>query len=71
MRDLRSALSWLLLRDHGCDDVAALVVKAIVKNQPRVFAGKDSKAMDRIYRISPSYATGLVAKQMSELLKDK
>jgi serine/threonine protein kinase len=24
MRDLRSALSWLLLRDHGCDDVARL-----------------------------------------------
>jgi short-subunit dehydrogenase len=56
---------------QSADDVAALVVKAIVKNQPRVFAGKDSKAMDRIYRISPSYATGLVAKQMSELLKDK
>jgi hypothetical protein len=25
MRDLRSALSWLLLRDHGCDDVATLL----------------------------------------------
>jgi serine/threonine protein kinase len=25
MRDLRSALSWLLLRDHGCDDVALLL----------------------------------------------
>ncbi|MCU0647283.1 MAG: protein kinase [Gemmatimonadaceae bacterium] len=25
MRDLRSALSWLLLRDHGCDDVAKLL----------------------------------------------
>jgi len=25
MRDLRSALSWLLLRDHGCDDVRAVL----------------------------------------------
>ncbi|MGK4008382.1 protein kinase [Sorangium sp. So ce1036] len=25
MRDLRSSLSWLLLRDHGCDDVGFLV----------------------------------------------
>jgi len=27
MRDLRSALSWLLLRDHGCDDVKALLAR--------------------------------------------
>lgn len=25
MRDLRSALSWLLLRDHGCDDIDRIV----------------------------------------------
>lgn len=25
MRDLRSALSWLLLQDHGCEDVAAIL----------------------------------------------
>lgn len=25
MRDLRSALSWVLLRDHGCDDIARLI----------------------------------------------
>lgn len=25
MRDLRSALSWLLFRDHNCDDIAQLV----------------------------------------------
>lgn len=28
MRDLRSALSWLLLRDHGCEDVKALLARA-------------------------------------------
>ena len=25
MRDLRSALSWMILRDHGCGDVAKLM----------------------------------------------
>jgi hypothetical protein len=25
MRDLRSALSWILLRDHGCEDIARLI----------------------------------------------
>jgi serine/threonine protein kinase len=28
MRDLRSALAWLLLRDHGCEDVAELLARA-------------------------------------------
>ena len=27
MRDLRSALSWLLLRDHNCDDVGRLFAR--------------------------------------------
>jgi len=50
-------------------DVATLVVKAIEKNIPRVYAGKDSKFMNKLYRLSPSYATGLIAKQMKSLLK--
>lgn len=28
MRDLRSVLSWVLLRDHGCDDVALILGRA-------------------------------------------
>ncbi len=50
-------------------DVAKLVVRAIEKNIPRVYAGKDSKFMNKLYRLSPSYATGLIAKQMKSLLK--
>lgn len=50
-------------------DVAKLVIKAIETNQAQVFAGKDSKFMNRLYRLSPSYATGLIAKQMKSLLK--
>jgi len=49
-------------------EVAGLVIKAIEINQPRVFAGKDSKFMNRLYRLSPGYATGLIAKQMKSLL---
>ena len=50
-------------------NVAKLVVKAIEKNIPRVYAGKDSKFMNKLYRLSPSYATNLIAKQMKSLLK--
>lgn len=50
-------------------DVAKLVIKAIEKNQLRVFAGKDSKFMNKLYRLSPSYATNLIAKQMKSLFK--
>jgi len=48
--------------------VASLVIKAIEGNQLRVYAGKDSKFMNKLYRLSPSYATSLVAKQMKALL---
>ena len=48
--------------------VASLVVQAIEKNIPRVYAGKDSKFMNKLYRLSPSYATSLIAKQMKSLL---
>ena len=50
-------------------DVAKLVVRAIQNNQLRVYAGKDSKFMNKLYRLSPDYATNLIAKQMKSLLK--
>lgn len=50
-------------------DVAKLVVRAIENNQLRVFAGKDSKFMNKLYRLSPNYATNLIAKQMKSLFK--
>jgi len=51
------------------DDVAKLIVKAIKNKTLRVFAGKDSKFMNKLYRLNPSYATKLIAKQMKSLLK--
>lgn len=50
-------------------EVAKLVIRAIENNQLRVFAGKDSKFMNKLYRLSPNYATNLIAKQMKSLLK--
>lgn len=52
MRDLRSALSWLLLRDHGCEDVRALLVRAnqtgpiplVALNYTEAFADPESGA---------------------------
>lgn len=50
------------------EKVAKLIVKAIENNQLRVFAGRDSKFMNKLYRLSPGYATSLIAKQMKSLL---
>lgn len=54
---------------QSADKVANLVIAAIKNNKLRVFAGKDSKFMNRLYRLNPSYATKLIAKQMKSLLK--
>jgi short-subunit dehydrogenase len=51
------------------DDAAEQIIRAIENNKLRVFAGKDSKFMDKLYRLNPSYATNLIAKQMKSLLK--
>jgi short-subunit dehydrogenase len=54
---------------QSADKVAQLVVDAIRNNKLRVFAGKDSKFMNKLYRLNPNYATKLIAKQMKSLLK--
>ncbi|MET4601021.1 serine/threonine protein kinase [Bradyrhizobium sp. JR4.1] len=55
MRDLRSALSWMILRDHSCDDVAKLlrrrdpgVTKALASlYYPEAFADREPAAMQQ------------------------
>lgn len=44
---------------------AEIVVKGIENDQYRVLAGKDSKAMDRLYRLNPKRAAELIAKKMN------
>lgn len=48
---------------------AKLMVDAIEKNSPRLCIGSDAKLMDRLSRLNPVFAAGLIAKQMGSLLK--
>lgn len=52
-------------------EAAAIIVKGIETDQYRVLAGKDSKIMDKLYRLNPKRAAGLITKKMTELLKGK
>lgn len=49
---------------------ANIILDGVEKNKVRIYTGKDSKAMNRLYRLSPSFATKLIVKQMGSLLKD-
>jgi len=50
-------------------EAAAIVVRGIEHNKPQIFTGKDSKLMNRLYRLNPVYATKFIATQMKSLLK--
>lgn len=72
MRDLRSALSWILLRDQGCEDVAALlegdsadVGEALVSRYyPEALAAdaghNEDRVDDRLVRLLREADVGLV-----------
>jgi short-subunit dehydrogenase len=47
---------------------AEIIVRGIEKNKIRIYTGKDSRMMNLFYRISPSFATNLIAKMMRSLL---
>lgn len=48
---------------------AELVVKGIEKNKPRIFTGSDSKSMNVLYRLAPTFAVKMITKKMRALLK--
>ncbi len=48
---------------------ARLIVDGMEANKPQIYTGKDSKMMNKLYRVSPVFATKLIAKQMRSLLK--
>ena len=50
-------------------DAAAIIIRGIEKNKPLIYTGSDSKMMNRLYRLAPTFATKLIAKQMRSLLK--
>lgn len=50
------------------EKAAAIIVHGMEKNTVRIFVGKDSRFMDRLYRLAPGFATRFIAKQMRALL---
>ena len=49
---------------------AEIVIDGIEKDKPQIFTGKDSKLMNKLYRLNPVYATKMITKRMQALLKD-
>jgi len=56
------------MKPMPADEAAEVMIKAMEKNVVRVFVGKDSNTMNNLYRLSPKMATGLILKNMKELL---
>lgn len=52
------------------DKAARIIVAGMERNKVRIFVGNDSRMLDILYRISPGFATDLIAKQMKRLLPD-
>lgn len=50
------------------DEAAKIIIRGIEKNKFQIFVGKDSKIMNAIYRLNPTFATNLIAKKMKSLL---
>lgn len=52
------------------DKAAEAIVRGMERNKVRMFVGSDSRMLDILYRISPGFATNLVARQLKSLLSD-
>jgi len=50
-------------------EAAKKILDGIVKDKERIFIGKDSNAMNLMYRINAKFASNLVGKQIKKLLK--
>lgn len=50
------------------DKAAKIILDGMEKDRPQIFTGKDSRTMNRLYRLNPVFATKLIANQMKSLL---
>jgi serine/threonine protein kinase len=74
MRDLRSALSWLLLRDHSCADVQALLQRVdrdgpaslVALYYPEAFADPESGANLPVHTPGPDRAIDRLVRRLRE-----
>jgi short-subunit dehydrogenase len=48
---------------------ATIILNGIERNKPQIFTGKDSRMMNILYRLNPTFATRLIAKRMQSLLQ--
>lgn len=56
------------VRSTSPEDAAAAIVEGIHKGKFRIIVGQDARLLDRLVRIAPRWATGMVAKQMKSVL---
>ena len=49
-------------------EAAQIILKGIENNELRIYVGSDSKFMNFLYRLAPTFATNFIAKKMKGLL---
>ncbi len=50
------------------EEAAIIIIEGMEKNKYRVLAGSDAVMMDRLYRLMPKKAAGIIAKKMKDIM---
>lgn len=58
------------IKQTSAKDAARIIINGMEKDKFQVFVGSDSKMMNFLYRLSPTFATNLITKQMKSLLSE-
>ena len=56
------------MKPLAAKEAAAIIVRGIERDTQRIFVGKDSAMMDKLYRLNPGYAARAIANKMRTLL---
>ena len=67
--EIPEGMSEKQMKTLAPDKAAAIIIRGIEQNNPRIIVGSDAKFMDKLCRIAPLFATKFIAKQMKALLK--
>jgi short-subunit dehydrogenase len=51
----------------SADKAASMMIEAIEQNKSRKLIGSDSKMMDFLYRLAPTWASRFIAKKMASM----
>ncbi len=66
--DAETAAEQSQYRSTSAEDAAAIIIKGVENGDLRILVGSDAKMMDRLYRLMPKRAIGIIANQMKDLL---